>query len=260
MTAGYCDGTHFIGFEATFTVYKIASCSSDTAATITPAFGLYGSTYGETANISGSQYSVAPSATSSCNSSASYCFGSSGDRSLTRTIAGDTAWLYAQTHNPTYLAWADEWTSATLGGPTAGLNTAVNVGAATLPCSGPACDGFVNDMIYSAPSCFTSAPPCAYGVTGVYSNLGKNFAEAWGAPGIDNELAYRLAFAGSAKPAKGFTCGKCVALYAAPPEPHVVQKIHRFLSFVKNVFYKGYRTTVLAASVGSVTRAHAANP
>jgi len=187
ITAGYCDGTHFIGIQTPRTVYKIASCASNTTAVLSVAFGLYG----ETANVAGSAYSIAPAAPSNCHSSASNCFGSAGDRNLTRTTCGAMGWLYSVTLNATYKAWTDECLSASLGGPTAGLTTAANIGAATLPCSGPACDGFVNDTVASAASCYTQPAPCVYG-SYLYSNLGKNFGEAFGAPGIDNALAWRL--------------------------------------------------------------------
>jgi hypothetical protein len=74
MTAGYCDGAHFIGLQTPRSVYKIASCANDTSATLPLAFGLYG----ETVNVSGSVYSVAPSPATVCNSLATYCFGSAG--------------------------------------------------------------------------------------------------------------------------------------------------------------------------------------
>ncbi len=186
-SAGYCDGTHFVGFQATRTVYKIASCASNTAAILSAAFGLYG----ETANVSGGTISIAPSAATGCHSSATYCLGASGDRNLTRTSCGAIGWLYSVTLSSTYKAWADECVSATLGGPTAGLTQAANMGLMILPCSGPACDGFVGDTIAAAPNCSTQPAPCIWG-TYLYGNLGKNFGEAFGAPGIDNELAWRL--------------------------------------------------------------------
>ncbi len=188
QTAGYCDGTHFIGINTPRTVYKIASCASNTAATLSVPFGLYG----ESSNVSGSPIAVAPAASTSCNSSAVNCYDGKGDRNLTRTVCGGMAWLYSVTLNSSHKAWADECLSATLGGPTVGLTTAVNIGSATLPCSGPACDGFVNDMVAAAASCNTQAAPCVYG-SYLYSNLGKNFGETFGAPGIDNALAWRLA-------------------------------------------------------------------
>ena len=187
ITAGYCDGTHFIGIQTPRTVYKIASCASDTSAVLSVAFGIYG----ETSNVTGSSYSVAPAASTGCNSSAAYCFGATGDRNLTRTSCGAMAWLYSVTLNSTHKAWADECISATLGGPTAGLTSATNIGATVLPCSGPACDGLVNDTAAAAANCGTQPAPCAYG-TYLYGNLGKNFGEAFGAPGIDNALAWRL--------------------------------------------------------------------
>jgi len=190
QTAGYCDGTHFIGISSSGTVYKIASCTSNTVAKLSVPYGLYG----ETSNASGSAIDYAPSASSSCGgSSASYCYtgAGGGDRNLTRTTCGAIGWLYSVTLSTVHKSWVDECLSATLGGPTAGLTTAVNVGSVTLPCSGPACDGYVNDLVASAANCNTQAAPCVYGGY-LYSNLGKNFGEAFGAPGIDNALAWRL--------------------------------------------------------------------
>jgi hypothetical protein len=187
QTAGYCDGTHFIGINTPRTVYKIASCASNTAATLSVPFGLYG----ETSNVSASPIAVSPAASTACHSAATNCYDGKGDRNLTRTTCGGIAWLYSVTLNSSHKAWADECLSATLGGPTAGLTTAVNIGSATLPCSGPACDGFVNDMVASAATCNTQTAPCVYG-SYLYQNLGKNFGEAFGAPGIDNALAWRL--------------------------------------------------------------------
>jgi hypothetical protein len=199
VTAGYCDGTHFIGIESSLTVYKIGSCADNTHATLTVAYGLYG----EISNASGSQYSIAPAASSTCNSSASFCFGGTappfnqGDRNLVRAVPGATGWLYNQTLNTTYLAWTNEWLSATLGGPTAGLTSTANISSFVLPCSGPACDGLVTDVVMAAFACGSTmpinTPPCVYGGVGPFSaNTGKNFGEAFGAPGIDNALAWRL--------------------------------------------------------------------
>ncbi len=188
VTAGYCDGTHYIGLQTPRTVYKIASCTSNTTAVLSVAFGLYR----ETANVSGSSFAISSSAFTGCHSSATYCFDSAGDRNLTRTVCGGIAWLYAQTFSSTYKAWADECVSATLGGPVTGLTAAANLGSASLPCAGPACDGLVNDTVAAAANCNAAPAPCVYG-TYLYQNLGKNFGEAFGAPGIDNALAWRLA-------------------------------------------------------------------
>lgn len=191
-TAGYCDGTHFLGFRNSLTIYKIASCSSDVAATLSVAYGIYG----ESSNLSASNYDVAPAAFTGCHSSATYCFGQNGDRNLTRVTCAGFAWLYAQTLNATYKNWGDECFSATLGGPTAGLNSAANLGSFVLPCSGSACDGLVTDIVEGARNCSSSPPPtaCLFGVGP--GNLGKNYGEGWGAPGIDNELGWRLASVG----------------------------------------------------------------
>lgn len=194
QTAGYCDGTHFIGFRTPGTIYKIASCTSDTAATLSVAYGLYG----ESSNLSGSTIAVAPAASTgaACHSSATYCYNGTGDRNLTRTVCGGIAWLYSVTFNPTFLGWANECLSAQLGGPTAGLTSAVSIPSFVLPCSGVACDGYVSDAFTAAPDCSATGnvPPCVFGGS-LYGNLGKNFGEAFGAPGIDNALAwirYRL--------------------------------------------------------------------
>lgn len=185
QTAGYCDGTHFVGLNGPRTVYKIVSCTSDTAATISAPFGLYG----ESSNLSGSAIAVAPSAVTICNSSATYCYIGTGDLNLNRTVCGGIGWLYNQTLNATYLGWTNECLSQQLGGPTAGLTPAVSIPSFVLPCSGPACNGYVPDTFTGAPVCGVS--PCVNGGS-LYGNLGKNFGEAFGAPGIDNALAWRL--------------------------------------------------------------------
>ena len=185
QTAGYCDGTHFIGISTPGKVYKIASCSDNTHAVLTVPFGLYG----EASNVSASGYGIAPAASAVCHSSATYCATGTGDRNLTRTVCGDIAWLYSVTLNATYKAWTDECLSSQFGGPTAGLTPAATLGAVTLPCSGSACDGLVTDTWAGAANC--GVAPCVNGAF-LYSNLGKNFGEAFGAPGIDNALAWRL--------------------------------------------------------------------
>lgn len=195
------------------TVYKRASCSDDTHCLLTTNFGIFG----ESLNVSGSTYSLATPAKSPCPSLATYCYGISGDRNLERTVVDGVAWLYQQTLNPTYKTWTDELLSAQLGGPTAGLTSASNIGMANLPCSGPACDGFVTDTANSAPSCIdtSNAPPCVYGGT-LYANLGKNFGEAFGAPAITNALARRLL--GGTSP---LTCAPATG--ATPPNVKDVQ-------------------------------------
>ena len=125
MTAGYCDGLHFTGIQTPRTVYKIASCASDTSASLSVAFGLYG----EAVNVSGSAYSVAPSPSAVCNSLAAFCFGSTGDRNLTRTGCGSMGWLYFTTGISMYKDWGDECYSATLGGPATGPTAAPSIGA-----------------------------------------------------------------------------------------------------------------------------------
>ena len=189
VSAGYCDGTHFIGFNTPRTVYKISSCPDDTHATLSTAYGLYG----EMSNLSASAIAIAPAASTLCHSSASYCYTGIGDLNLNRTVCGGIGWLYNQTLNSTYLAWVNECLSQQLGGPTAGLTPAVGIPSTVLPCSGPGCNGYVSDTWTGAPAC--GVTPCVFGGS-LYGNLGKNFGEAFGAPGIDNALAWRLSATG----------------------------------------------------------------
>jgi len=190
-----CTSNPFIGLNTPRTIYKFSSCADNTHATLTVPYGLYG----EIGNLSGSAVAYAPSASAACHSSATYCNNGTGDRNLTRTVCGGIAWLYAQTFNATYLAWTNECLAAQLGGPTAGLTSAANEGLKTLPCSGPACDGLVTDTWEAAANCNTTSPvntpPCLFGNLGAdnITILGKNYGEAFGAPGIDNALGWRLA-------------------------------------------------------------------
>ena len=209
VTAGFCDGTHFIGIQngSPRGVYKIASCADDTHATLSVAFGLYS----ESASVSGSPIAFSPAASTSCGGSlATYCYTGVGDRNLTRTMCGGMGWLYAQTFNSTYKSWTSECVSATLGGPTAGPTSADNEGSFTLPCSGSACDGYVGDTGEMMKNCNSTGnvPPCMFG-NSPYGNLGKNFGEAFGAPGIDNALAWLLyGTAGASMPGNAVVSGK----------------------------------------------------
>ncbi|MDP9112100.1 MAG: hypothetical protein M3O20_00300 [Acidobacteriota bacterium] len=214
ITAGYCDGAHFVGIETPRTVYKITSCASDTSATLSVAFGLYG----ETVNVSGSAYSVAPSPFTVCNSLATFCFGSVGDRNLTRTGCGSMGWLYYTTGISMYKDWGDECYSGALGGPITGPDSRTYIGANAYSCAGPLCDGLITDTIAGAPDCNAgNVAPCVPGGY-VFSNLGKNFGEAFGAPGIDNELAWRL---GGLDPVVNRTLWVSFNLAGVPQSTHV---------------------------------------
>ncbi len=75
-----------------------------------------------------------------------------------------------------------------------GPNAAARVGSFDTgqPCAGPGCDGYITDTIAALPNCgVLNPPPCTQGGD-VFANLGKNANEAFGAPGIDNELAWRV--------------------------------------------------------------------
>ena len=99
-------------------------------------------------------------------------------------------WLYFTTGISMYKNWGDECYSATLGGPVSGPNGSVSIGAIATSCGGPSCDGFITDVIAGARDCNAgNTAPCTPGGY-VFTNLGKNFGEAFGAPGIDNELGW----------------------------------------------------------------------
>jgi hypothetical protein len=101
-------------------------------------------------------------------------------------------WLYFTTGISMYKDWGDECYSATLGGPSSGPNSGTFIGTFATTCAGPLCDGFIGDSVAGAPDCNAGKPaPCIPG-SYVLSNLGKNFGEAFGAPGIDNHLGWRL--------------------------------------------------------------------
>jgi hypothetical protein len=101
-------------------------------------------------------------------------------------------WLYFTTGISMYKDWGDECYSATLGGPVSGPNGSVSIGASATSCGGPFCDGYITDVVAGARDCNAgNTAPCTPGGY-IFSNLGKNFGEAFGAPGIDNELGWRL--------------------------------------------------------------------
>jgi hypothetical protein len=101
-------------------------------------------------------------------------------------------WLYYTTGIPMYQGWGDECYAATLGGPSTGPSSSTLIGAFATGCAGPSCDGYIGDVVAAARDCNAGNPaPCVPGGY-IFSNLGKNFGEAFGAPGIDNELGWRL--------------------------------------------------------------------
>jgi hypothetical protein len=101
-------------------------------------------------------------------------------------------WLYFTTGISMYKDWGDECYSATLGGPVTGPDSSTALGTNAAACGGPFCDGYISDVVAAARDCnLGNAAPCTPGGY-VFSNLGKNFGEAFGAPGIDNELGWRL--------------------------------------------------------------------
>jgi hypothetical protein len=195
LTAFTCNGKDYIGFNTPRTGYLVTACADNTHLTIDTAYG----TQGESGNLTGSTIDEAPQAYSGsqCGTSLSpYCeWGGPGmtapDRNLTRLMPGMTAWLYNQTGDPQYLAWADEWFSAAFGGPASGPNSATNIGSYSPSCGGPGCDGYIGDYVASLPDCASNAPPCVPGGS-VFGNLAKNFAQGSGVSGAENALAWRL--------------------------------------------------------------------
>jgi hypothetical protein len=57
------------------------------------------------------------------------------------------------------------------------------------PC-GPNADGYQSDLTTTLPWCGNNGPPCGNGASPIDA---KNFGEAFGFPGADTYLAYRLA-------------------------------------------------------------------
>jgi len=101
-------------------------------------------------------------------------------------------WLYNTTGITMYKDWGDECYSSTLGGPPSGPDSSSGIGAFAAGCAGPLCDGYITDVVAGARDCNAgNTAPCTPG-SYVFFNLGKNFSEAFGAPGIDNHLAWRL--------------------------------------------------------------------
>jgi len=163
--------------------------------TITPAFGAQS----EGSNVSTSTYNqVTPYSTNCPGSLDSYC-PFNGDRDLDKLPIGSTAWLYNITGNGAYLIWADEWMSASFGGPAVGPSSATPIDQTAGSCAGPNCDGYIVDYIAGLADCNApNPPPCTSGGS-PFDNMGKNFGEASGAPGADNELAWRLGGLSAAK-------------------------------------------------------------
>lgn len=191
-------GAGFIGFQHSTaggnSIYKITSCSSDTACTISPSYG----SFGESGNLSGANWYWAPAYTGCpANAYATYC--PNGDRNLTRLAIGPAAWMYEQTGNSTYSTIAYFWAASSFGGPAVGPNANARVGSidSTDACGGPMCDGFITEVISSLPNCGVS--PCTVGGD-PYGASWKDFSEAFGAPDADEFAAVLLQ---SATPATG---------------------------------------------------------
>lgn len=184
-----CNGTRYIAFLNSLTVYRVASCLDNTHFTLTSAFG----TQGEVANLVASTALGANIATSACPSTAAHCWDvapPAGDRNLTRLMSGMTGWLYYHTGNLAYRIWGDAWFSNAFGGPAAGPGQ----GGA---CGGPGCDGVETDWKGALPSCAIDPTVYCnilenYAGGNVYFYLGKNHGQTSGAPGSPNYLAYRV--------------------------------------------------------------------
>lgn len=175
-----CDGSDYIGFASSHTVYQVTGCSSQTSLTITPSFGSQGES-----SITGSSWKRTPKS-GSCNSTATYC--NAPDRNLTRTLAAVTARTYSLTGKATYKQWAIEWYAATFGGPDTGPALAPVASFGT-PSSGPNSDGYINDAIVSLPNCNVGNPPPCTPEGNAPAWMGKNFSEAYGYGNIQSVIA-----------------------------------------------------------------------
>jgi hypothetical protein len=192
-----CDGvSDYIGFgnAATNTgqgvVYKVTACASDTALTISPAFGSQLETANDVADFRWS-YAPAYNVGYNCPGLSKFC-PPNGDRDLAKFNAGTTAWLYHQTGNSVYKTEADEWMASIAGGPDSGPTASTAIDQFGGPGSGPNSDGYVVDMIAASLDCGAPNPPPCVQSGNAYANMGKNINEAMGAPGADNELGWRL--------------------------------------------------------------------
>ncbi|MGH9455877.1 MAG: hypothetical protein ACRD2O_18125, partial [Terriglobia bacterium] len=175
-------------------VYHVTSCTDDTRLTLTTAFGAQN----EGSAVVNSSYSWVPTNNTSCGTSlAAYCKAGGGDLNLVRLAAGATAWVYNKTGIAGYKTKADEWFATAFGGPAAGPTASTTLNTFSTPCPGRGCggpnaSGWIGDSAGSLPDCNTSPAPCTNNGSGPFGYLGKNFGEAAGAPGADNELAWRL--------------------------------------------------------------------
>lgn len=194
-TAGYlCNGTDYIGFDSLREVYKVVSCSSATAMTITPALS---------GNVVASTYQRAPAMPSSCNSSALYCEGN-GDRALINTTTGAFGHYYEVTGDSTYLAYGNELFSAAYGGAADGPG-------GSDPPAGPGADGLTaGNYIDALPPCNTASPPCGgYGIS-TYNVYSKGWAQGSGSGGASAFLGYST----TASPANTVSIGLSVKIDA----------------------------------------------
>jgi len=182
-----CDGSRYIGFLKTLTMYRVTACPDNTHFTISPPFGFWG----EVSNLSASTATGANRGFPCKNSSGALCGdGPDGDRNLSRLMPGITGWLYNVTGTARYKAWGDNWFANAFGGPADGPG-------GIAPCGGPGCDGHETDWIGALPSCLLGNPvPCGragnFAAGNVFFFLGKNFGQGSGAPAAQTHLAYRL--------------------------------------------------------------------
>jgi hypothetical protein len=205
-----CNGTDFIGITDQYGgawTHRVASCASDTEATLADNWGTQclkstqgaAGTYKIATSCEGSftstgQIYEAPAASTDCHSAATTCRHLPG-RSGNYDLIWIMGWLYKTTGAEIWRTRGDELFSAAYGGPADGTG-------GKLACTGPACDGFDTQLGSNLNGCGTDPPPCAssnYGLPHTEMNTyvfqGKTLGQAAGIGGADNYLAWRLTIA-----------------------------------------------------------------
>jgi len=173
-----CNGTDYIGIDSIRKVFKVLDCPSATSMTLDAALP---------SAVTGSTYKRAPAMPTDCApSSATYCEGAPGDRSLINTMTGAYGHFYHLTGEETYKNYGDELFSAAYGGSGGGPGSLA-------PPAGPGADGeFAHNYINALPPCNTSKPPCGGFGLSAFNIYGKGYGQASGAGGAPNYLAYRV--------------------------------------------------------------------
>jgi hypothetical protein len=204
---------NFAGFETAggqSWTGKIATLPTQTSMTLTANWnGPMQTSTAYTGNFSAGSYTAIPTdvgltksvaASTSCNSSASFCtgFGASQqmgfqDRSGNFDAIWIMGWLFKTTGATIWKTRGDDLFSAAYGGPITG--SMITPG----PCGGPGCDGYMSGYTNQLTGCGSNSnvPPCnpfnnQPANINAYSFQGRSLGQMDGIGGADNYLAWRL--------------------------------------------------------------------